>query len=70
MTDAQREDGKMNFEKSYMIGTDLMVYYDDDDDDDDDDVQLTNIALALTNIQLPNTFAGINTFVTWGPTVD
>jgi hypothetical protein len=34
-SDAQREDGKMTFEDSCMIGTDLMVYHDDDDDDDD-----------------------------------
>jgi hypothetical protein len=32
MSDAQREDGKMTSEDSYMIGTDLMVYHDDDDD--------------------------------------
>jgi hypothetical protein len=34
--DAQREDGKMTFEDSYMIGTDLMVCHDVDDDDDDE----------------------------------
>jgi hypothetical protein len=33
-SDAQREDGKMACEDSYMIGTDLVVYHDDDDDDD------------------------------------
>jgi hypothetical protein len=32
-SDAQREDGKMTFEDSYMIGTDFMVYHDVDDDD-------------------------------------
>jgi hypothetical protein len=31
-SDAQREDGRMTFEDSYMIGTDLMVYHDDDDE--------------------------------------
>jgi hypothetical protein len=31
-SDAQREDGKMASEDSYMIGTDLMVYLDVDDD--------------------------------------
>jgi hypothetical protein len=31
--DAQREDGNMTFEDSYMIGTGLMVYHYDDDDD-------------------------------------
>jgi hypothetical protein len=30
-SDAQREDGRMTSEDSYMIGTDLMVYHDDDD---------------------------------------
>jgi hypothetical protein len=35
--DAQREDGKMTFEDSYMIGTDLMVCHDVDDDDDDNE---------------------------------
>jgi hypothetical protein len=30
--DAQREDGNMTSEDSYMIGTDLMVYHDDDDE--------------------------------------
>jgi len=34
-SDAQREDGKMTSEDSYVIGTDLMVYHDDDDDDDE-----------------------------------
>jgi len=33
-SDAQREDGKMTLEDSYMIGTDLMVYHDVYDDDD------------------------------------
>jgi hypothetical protein len=30
MSDAQREDGKMTSEHSYMIGIDLMVCHDDD----------------------------------------
>jgi hypothetical protein len=32
-SDAQREHGKMTFENSCMIGTDLMVYHDEDDDE-------------------------------------
>jgi hypothetical protein len=31
--DAQREDGKMTSEDSYMIGTDLMVCHEVDDED-------------------------------------
>jgi hypothetical protein len=44
--DAQREDGKMISEDSYMIGTDLMVCH-DIDDDDDDDRELITVALYI-----------------------
>jgi hypothetical protein len=62
MSDAQREDGKMTSEDSYMIGTDLMVYYDDDDYDDDDEFPEVHVAKPAFALLFPKVAGSITVF--------